>query len=175
MPPHPCFAQFNKLYSQGTKWSGTGMTALVRMIVWVVMATLFNSSASERNPFTEALLCIDNLIYFHIMAQYWYYHQDAIQYMAKYLEEFHHQKDGFGRFCPSKSIKMVFKALKMLFPVVKLEEWESDPAWNNLVAAAMWHGIDKDKIQFESEIAQHLVDESEVNFVKIHLLTHFSD
>jgi hypothetical protein len=30
-------------------------------------------------------------------------------------------------------------------------------------------------MQFESETAQHLVDKSDVNFVKIHLLNHFSD
>jgi len=30
-------------------------------------------------------------------------------------------------------------------------------------------------MQMDSGIAQHLVDESDFNFVKIHLLDHFSD
>jgi len=42
------------------------------------------------------------------------------------------------------------------------------------VAAKRRH-IDEDKTQIESEIAQHLVDESDFNFVKMHLLIHFSD
>jgi hypothetical protein len=57
----------------------------------------------------------------------------------------------------------------------KQEEWESDPAWNNLSAAAKRRWVDEDKTQIESEIAQHLVDESDFNFVRMHLLNHFSD
>jgi hypothetical protein len=57
----------------------------------------------------------------------------------------------------------------------KQEEWESDPAWNNLSAAAKHHRVDEDKMPVESEIAKHLVDESDFNFVKMHLMTHFSD
>jgi len=52
---------------------------------------------------------------------------------------------------------------------------ESDPTWNNLSAAAKRRRIGEDKTQIESEIAQHLVDKSDFNFVKMHLLNHFSD
>jgi len=57
----------------------------------------------------------------------------------------------------------------------KQEERESDPAWNNLSVAAKRRRVDEDKTQIESDIAQHLVDESDFNFVKMHLLNHFSD
>jgi len=55
------------------------------------------------------------------------------------------------------------------------EEWESHPACNNLSAAAKRHRVDADKTQIQSEIAQHLVDKSDFNFVKMHLLNHFSE
>jgi len=57
----------------------------------------------------------------------------------------------------------------------KQEEWGSDPTWNNLSAAAKRGQVDEDRTQIESEIAQHLVDESDFNFVKMDLLNHFSD
>ena len=57
----------------------------------------------------------------------------------------------------------------------KQEEWESDPAWNNLSAAAKRRRVDEDKTQIESEIAQHLVDELDIKLVKIHFFNHFSD
>jgi hypothetical protein len=41
--------------------------------------------------------------------------------------------------------------------------------------AAKRHHIDEDEAQIKSEIAQHLVDYSVFNFVKMHLLQHFSD
>jgi len=57
----------------------------------------------------------------------------------------------------------------------KQEERESDPTWNNVSVAAKGRRIEEDKMQIESEIAQHLVDESDFNFVKMHLLNHFSE
>jgi hypothetical protein len=56
MPPYPGFARFNKPYSQMTQWSGKEMKAPGRLIVSVFTATLLNPLASQRIPFTEALL-----------------------------------------------------------------------------------------------------------------------
>jgi len=55
------------------------------------------------------------------------------------------------------------------------EEWESDPAWDNLHVAAKRRHLDEDKTQINSEIAQHLVEESVFKFVKMHLLNHFPE
>jgi hypothetical protein len=95
--------------------------------------------------------------------------------MENYLEEFHCHKDVFSQFRASKTTKKVLEALKMQLTLDKQEERESDHAWNNLSAAAKRCWVDEDKTQIESEIAQHLVNESNFNFVKIHLLNHFSD
>jgi len=62
MPPYPCFARFNKPYSQVTQWSGNEMKALGRVIVPVFVETLLKPSVSQGIPFTEALLCIKNLV-----------------------------------------------------------------------------------------------------------------
>jgi len=57
----------------------------------------------------------------------------------------------------------------------KQEERQSDSSWNNLLAAAKHRHVDEDTTQIESEIAQHLVDESDFNLVIMHLLKDFSD
>jgi hypothetical protein len=95
--------------------------------------------------------------------------------MENYLEEFHRQTDVFSRFCSWKSTKKDSELLTKLLTLDKQEERESDPAWNNLSTAAKCRRVDEDTMQIESEIAPHLVDESDINFVKMHFLNHFSD
>jgi hypothetical protein len=69
----------------------------------------------------------------------------------------------------------ISEALKELHTVDEPEEQETDPARNNLPAAVKRHRCDEDITQIESDIAKHLVDKSDFNFVKMHLLNHFSD
>jgi len=112
MPPYPCFSQFNKPYSQVTQCSGKEMKALRHMIVPVFAATLSNPLARLRIPFTAALLCVKDLVNFHLMAQCGYHTETTIEYMENWLMEFRHQEDLFSRFHASKSTKMVSEALK---------------------------------------------------------------
>ena len=151
------------------------MKALGGVIVSVLAVTLLNPLVSQRIPFTEALLCVKNLVHFHLIAQYRYHTEATIQYMENSLEEIHHHNDVFSRFRAIISTKMVSEALKKQLPLDKKEEWESNPAWNNLSAAAKRRCVDEDEMQIEWEIAQHLVDESDFNFVKMHLLNDSSD
>lgn len=95
--------------------------------------------------------------------------------MEKLLEEIHLQKDVFSQFCASKSTKNVSEALEQLLTFDKLQQLESDPAWNNISEAVIHRQIDKDQTHIVSEIAQYLVDISGVNLVNIHLLNSFSD
>jgi len=68
MPPYPVCAQLSKPYSHVTQWNGKEMKALGHVIVSVFTATILNPSASQRIPFKEALLCVKNLVSFHLMA-----------------------------------------------------------------------------------------------------------
>ena len=109
------------------------------------------------------------------MTQY-HNHTDAtIKYMEDYLSEFHRHKDVFSRFRAKKSTKKVAEALRKQLAINMQHERENDPACSRLSAAAKRHRIGEDKIQIDSEIASHLSDESDFNFVKMHLLNHFSD
>jgi hypothetical protein len=57
----------------------------------------------------------------------------------------------------------------------KQQEQDSDTAWINLSAAAKHHRGDEDKTQIESEIVQHVVDESHFNCKPVLLLHQYSD
>ena len=81
------------------------------------------------------------------MVQYQYNTEPMIEYMENDLKEFCRQKDVFSRFHASKSTNMVFEALKMPLTLDKQEESQSDPAWNNLSAAAMRRRVDEDTTQ----------------------------
>jgi len=174
IPPYPGFARFNKPYSKVTPCSGKEMNALWCVSVPVFAATLLNPFAGQMIPFKEAMWCVRNFVYFHLMAQYRYHTEATIEYMENYLGEFHRHKDGFSRFRASKSTKKVSEALTMQLTSDKQEELESYPAWNNLSAGAKLRRVDEDRTRIESGIAQHLADESDFNFVKMHLLNHFS-
>jgi len=109
------------------------------------------------------------------MAQHRYYTEDTIEYVENHLEEFHRQEDIFSRFRASKSTTKFPEAMKKLLTLHKHAGGGSDPAGNNFSAGAMCRGVDDDEMQIDSEIAQHLVDEWDFNFVKMHLLNHYSD
>jgi len=151
------------------------MKALGRVVVAVLAATLLNSLAIQTIPFTAALLSFLNIAYFHHVVHYGYHTEATIEYMMKYLEEFHCQKDVFSWFCTSKSTKMVSEALKEQLSFDKQEERESDPAWNNLSAAAKRCFVEDDKMQIESAHAQHLINKLYFHFVMMHLLKHILD
>jgi hypothetical protein len=112
MPPYPVIARFNKPYSQETQSRGNMMKALWCVVVPVFAAPLLNPLASQIIRFSEALLCVKNVVYFHLMAQYNYYTEATIEYMENYLEECDSHKDVISGFRTSKSTKMVFETLK---------------------------------------------------------------
>jgi len=175
MPRYPGFARFCRPHGQVTQWSGNEMKALGHVSVPVFAATLLNLSASQRIPCTEALLCVENIVYCQLVAQYQQNTEATIEYMENYLEEFHHQQDVLSWFGASQSTKKVSEALKKHLTLDKQVGLDSHPAWNNLSAAAKCGCVDGDETQIESAIVQHYVYKFDFNFVKMQLLNYFSD
>lgn len=150
MPSYPGFARFNPLCSQVTQCSAKEMKALRRVIIPVYAATLSNRCARHRIPCTEALLCVQNIVYFHLMAHCQYHTEATIWYMEKQLEEFHDHKDIFIRFCASQPKKTVSEAFMQQHCVDKQQDLESDPTWNNLLMPAKCHFVDEDGKQIKA-------------------------
>jgi hypothetical protein len=134
------------------------------MTITAITMPLLNPSVRQRVPFADTLLYINNIGYFHPIAQFQYHTGASIKYIENYLHKFGSQKDVFSNCCPSKSTNKVSEALKTQVALVKQNEWESDPSWNNFTAAAKNHCIDEHKIQIKAGGAQHVVDKSNFNF-----------
>ena len=112
------------------------MNVVGRVRVPVFTATLLNLSVSQRIPFTDALLCIKNLVYFHLMAQCQYHTEAMMEYMENYQEEFHRHNCVSSQFQGCKSTKMASEAFKTQHTLDKQEARKCDPAWDKLCAAA---------------------------------------
>jgi len=173
-PPYSGFAQFNKPYSQVTQWNGKEMKAFVNVIVPVFMLTLLNPLASEIILFTKATLCFKHFVYFHLIAQYRYHTEATIEYIEKYQEESHYQKNQIWQFRTIVSIKTSSKACTIQPTLDTLLEWENDLTWNNVWAVAKCPCVDEGSMQIKSENAQHLVNKSDFSVRKINLLYHIS-
>jgi hypothetical protein len=70
---------------------------------------------------------------------------------------------------------MVFEALNTQPPLDKQKVQESDCSLKNFCMAKKYHHVDENKTQIKSDIAHHLVDESDFELLNMHLLNHFSN
>jgi hypothetical protein len=104
------------------------MKALGRVSVPVSATTLLSPSVRQGIPFTEALLNIKNIVYFHHMPQYCYHTEASFKCMEDYLKKFHCHKDDLSPFRASKSTKIVSEALNKQFLFPTHEELQSDSA-----------------------------------------------
>jgi len=119
MPQCAGFTQFNNLYSAVMQCGGKEMNAVVCMIVPVFLVTCSNPMANERISCTTALLLAKNLVYLHLMAQYWYYTEPMIEYVQN--------------FCRSLIVTMMFAVYCI---AVNLQRMFQNP-WNSTVLSRL--------------------------------------
>lgn len=109
------------------------------------------------------------------MVQCQYITEAMIEYMEKSLQQIDCHSDVFSPFHAIKSPKEISDPMKKQLALDTEQNQDSDPAWKDHSPAAKHCRIDEDKMQIESKIAPHLVDESDSNFVKMYLLNHLPD
>jgi hypothetical protein len=107
------------------------MKQLGAIMVQVFEVRIFNPSASQRIHFTEALLCIINMGYFHHIPQYQYHTEAMIEDTKICLEELDCHKDTFSRCRASICLKKELEALKVYLWLATQKEQESDTTWYN--------------------------------------------
>jgi hypothetical protein len=94
--------------------------------------------------------------------------------MEGYLANFHCSKEVFACFCATKSKKTVAEALrKQQSKDLRLGR-ESEPGWRSLWNTAKTHRIEQDRQTIKFEVQANLSEKSDFNFIRMHLLTHFS-
>ena len=167
------FSSFRKPYIAVIQWLGKELKILGWMILPILGASLLEPSAEQRGPFKEAILCVKGLIFFNLMVKYRSQTDQTIGYMERYFEDFHRHKEEFARFCAKNSTKESASDLRHKLSKELRTEYEESSDWNCLSNAAKARRIEDDREMIEQNVEQHLTDESDFNFVKMHLPCHF--
>jgi DNA-directed RNA polymerase subunit N (RpoN/RPB10)/oligoribonuclease (3'-5' exoribonuclease) len=175
VPAYPDLLKFNKTYAAVSQWTGKEMRALGRILLPVFSAALWGPTSSEKPKFTQAILCVKAMIHFHLMAQYRSHTDSTIQYMEDYLDEFHRHKDVFHQYRAGKRAKRKAEKLRAELTKESKAEREATEGWDNLSRTAKSRQLNEDKTWIESQVKSLVEEESDFNFIKLHLLTHFSE
>jgi len=145
------------------------MRNLGRSILGVLTVELHQPQSSRVIPFKHALGWVRALVDFSMMAQYRSHTSDTIAYMKHYLDQFHRMKGIFLEFRVTKRT------------LAKVDEQRREirhqrTQMNKPVDLSKRRRIKDDDREEEHERRKDLIHrESHFNFIKIHLLSHFSD
>ncbi|KAF8430740.1 hypothetical protein BGX38DRAFT_1083510, partial [Terfezia claveryi] len=101
LPPYPGFTPPRKQYRQITMWSGTEMRGVGRVILGCFTAAMHREKDTSRlGPAAQAdvkiaIRAVRALSDFCLIAQYRSHTGETIQYMTKYLQDFHRYRHVF--------------------------------------------------------------------------------
>ena len=169
LPPYPGFLVPKKAYREVAQWQGKEMRNLGRCILGVLAVALRQPQSSQVIPFKHALGCVRALVDFSMMAQYRSHTSDTIAYMEDYLDQFHKMKGIFLEFRVTKRT------------LAKVDEQRREirhqrTQMSQAMAPSKRRRIREGDREEEDERRMDLIhSESHFNFIKIHLLRHFSD
>jgi len=160
--------------------SGKEMRVILMIILGVFTASLCQKTntpyptAGQDQDFRKAITCVWYLTDFPLLSQYRSHTDSTIGYMQEYLRQFHKTKDVFLRYGAGKVAKakadMVSKELTAQTTARRLE----DKA-NGRTAAQKARALAEDREECAYLVNQALIEDSHFNFLKIHLLMHWSD
>jgi hypothetical protein len=171
LPPYPGFFVPKKAYREVTQWQGKEMRNLGRCILGVLASALRRPTPAQQGPFRDALLCVRAFVDFSLMAQYRSHTADTLGYMEQYLRDFHRHKHAFLEFRTSKKTRMSAAANDQHLRF----EFEREMKDAGRVSASKRRRIlDANRAKRAEEHEDHLRSRSHFNFIKIHLLVHYS-
>jgi hypothetical protein len=170
MPPYPGFKPLNKAYREVTQWQGKEMRNLGRILVPALASALRNPATSERIPFSKALRCVSAIVDFHLMAQYPSHTENTLEWMEKYLKDFHQYKEVFREFRRSKATTE--EAREHARDVRETQQQELED-FESLTATQRKHLEKEMRLELQGEIEDVHRGSSHFNFVKMHLITHY--
>ena len=158
-----------KAYSEVTQWQGKEMRNLGRCLLGVLAVAVRQPDSRQVIPFKHALDCVRALVDFKLMAQYRSEAPETIAYMEEYLDWFHRMKDICLEFRVSKQTR------------AKVDKQRKDlrhqRAQSNMGVAPSKRRrrLEEDRDEENELRIDKIHTESHFNFVKLHLLSHFSD
>jgi hypothetical protein len=178
IPTYPQVFVPAKPYRHLSQVTGKEMRSILKIILALFTAALRRKNGLPRPTggqeveFKKAITCVRYLTDFGLLARYASHTDSTVKYMRNYLRRFHESKGVFLRFRARKAAKA--KADEVERELSNRREsrlQESD----GLSVAQRAHLHDEDQLERRFLINETLEAESDFNFPKIHLLSHYAD
>ena len=169
LPPYSGFFMPKKADREVCQWQEKEMRNLGRCLLGVLAVALRQPDSTQVIPFKRALKCVRALVDFNMMAQYCSRADETMAYMEDYLGRFHQMKDIFLEFRESKRTQ------------AKIDEERKElrhqrAQINQRLAPSKRRQVrDQDREKENDQSIDLIHSESHFNFIKMHLLIHFSN
>jgi len=145
------------------------MRNLRRCLLGVLAVALRQPDSTQVQPFRPALTCVRSLLDFTIMAQYRSHTPESISYMEECPTQFHETKDIICEFRISKRTQETADELRK---ELRHQRGQIRPQ----VPPSQLRRICDDDHEEENDQSMELIhSESNFNFAKMHLTSHFRD
>lgn len=173
---YPGFLRPRKLYRQISQWSGKELLNLSKLILPCLAAALVDPKGKDqREEFPKALTCTRNLVWFVACSYYKSHDEKTLHYMDTYLKAFHDEKEIFRKYRVTKTTK---RAVEAELDVIKSSDNDNFNLWVQEVRPtraqreARLASMKEEWSRQRDELHQ---ERGEFNFVKMHLLLHFTE
>ena len=170
----PGYSPPNNEYSRISQWTGKEMRKLVKVILPCFAASLCRPNAAECPIFPKALTCIRSIVDFTLMSQYTSYTNETIEYLEQYLKVFHDHKEVFKEYQGDKSTARNVREVTARIPGGNSEVLYQHRL-AEATAAKRLRIMDEQRRNLDGLVADIYDEEVDLNFVKIHLLSHYGD
>ena len=169
LPPYPGFFVPTKAYREVTQWQGQEMRNLGHCLMGVLAVALRQPDSTEMQPFRRALTCVWSLLDFTMVAQYRSHTPETISYMEEYATRFDDTEDIFVEF-------RIFKRMQQKADELNKELGRQRAQMMEQVPISLRRRIrDHDREEENDQRMELRHSESNFNFVKMHLISHFCD
>jgi len=169
LPTYPGFFVHTKAYREVTQWQEREMRNLGRCFLRVLAVALRQPDSTQVQPVRGALTWVRSLLDFIMMAQYRSHTPESISYMEEYAPQFHETKDIFLEFRISKRTQEKADELRKELRRQRAHMREREPP------SARRRIRDNDRDEVNNQRMELIHSESNFNFVKMHLISHFRD
>jgi len=138
-------------------------------LLGVRAVALRQPDSTQVQPLRRGLTCVNSLLDFTIMAQYRSHTPETISYMEQYATQFHETKDIFLEFRMAKQTQEKADELRKELRGQRAQMRERVPP-----SQSRWIR-DDDREEENDQLMELIHPESNFNFVKMHLISHFRD
>jgi hypothetical protein len=162
-----------KSYEEVSQWNGNEMKEMSRYLLGVVTQSLQGRSTGQRPILNRAIECTRAVLEFYMYARYKSHDDATLSYMEDALHRFHTFKDVFLLGRASNKAKAKANALTTdLVKMRKVDEETNAETWTPSKKRREMNAW-RDYISHEIDISKQL--DADINFPKIHLMSHWAE